>query len=70
MATKKKTVRQSTGAALVVEMTEKRLENRISLRRLMVLIKAQYATIWRWENGTSIPNTFHIHQIKKWLGYL
>ena len=70
MPKKKITERRALGKSLVVEMTAKRMEKRLSLRAVMPLIKAQYATIWRWENGTSVPNAFHIHQLKKWLGYL
>lgn len=57
-------------AALVVEMTKVRLEKRLSLRKMMKPLKAQYATIWRWERGMSVPNSFHIHHLRKWLGYV
>ncbi len=56
--------------ALVGEMTKVRLEKRLSLRKVMVPLKAQYATVWRWERGMSVPNSFHLHHLKKWLGYL
>jgi hypothetical protein len=66
MAEKKK----SLGRALVVEMTHKRMTERIPLRKICLEIKAQYATVWRWETKGTEPNSFHTYQLRKWLGYL
>lgn len=56
--------------ALIIEMTATRQEKRLSLRKLAKQLQAEYATIWRWEKGKSIPNSFHMYHIRKWLGYL
>lgn len=62
--------KNTVASALIKELKEKRLSQRLSMREAAPLLDAQVATLWRWEKGLAIPNQFHTYKIRKWLGYL